>query len=108
MSSEPLQFLIYVMNEPVCTIPPVILPFTDCLVFTVGVARSFNLSAISRCNLSIAPVADIAVFIFIRGVQAGNLSAALTNDSLRYVTYKWTPQPNQIGSQQMCVVAYIR
>ena len=39
-------------------------------------------------------------------MQVDNLTISPTNASLFYITLSWTPQANQIGPQQVCIIAY--
>jgi hypothetical protein len=105
MSSVPVQFLIYVMPTPNCSIAPVILPLTDCLEVTAGVPITFNISAYHMCNPNYTDISDIVVSKAIAGMEAGNLTASPTNVSEFYVTFTWTPQLNQLGPQQLCTIA---
>jgi hypothetical protein len=108
MSSVPVQFLIYVMPEPTCSDPPTIIPLSDCLEVTIGVPKSFNLSVLNLCDPNITEITAIIVSQGITGMQVGNLTQLPSNSSLSYVTLAWTPQANQNGSQQMCMIAYTR
>ncbi len=108
MSSVPVQFLIYVLPQPTCGIAPIILPVNGCLEVQVGVSMSFNLYAVNLCNQSIANITDIIVSFGITGMSASNLTSSSTNSSIVYVTYTWTSQANQIGSQQLCTIAFTR
>lgn len=106
MSSVPVQLLIYVMPEPSCAQAPVIIPFTGCLEVSVGILKTFNISILNMCGSNDTTIADLLISKNINGVQPVNLSTSSNNASLSYMTFIWTPQLNQIGSQQMCVVAY--
>ncbi|CAF4830281.1 unnamed protein product, partial [Rotaria sp. Silwood1] len=106
MSSVPVQFLIYVMPEPTCSISPVIIPLTGCLEVKVGTMKTFNISIINQCDPDVSDIADLIVSNGITGMQAGNLTYSSTNDSLLYVTFTWTPQLSQLGSQILCTIAF--
>jgi hypothetical protein len=108
MSSVPVQFLIYVLPQPTCSKAPLILPVNGCLEVQAGISMSFNLYAINLCNSSVATLTDIVVSSGITGMSAGNLTDSLTNSSLYYVTFTWTPQANQVGSQELCTIAFTR
>jgi hypothetical protein len=60
------------------------------------------------CNSSVAVVTAILVSSGITGMTGGNLTNSTTNSSLSYVKFTWTPQANQVGSQQLCIIAYTR
>ena len=107
MSSVPVQFLIYVLT-PNCSKLPIILPLTGCLEVQVNVPVNFTLYAMNFCNTTKTIITDIAATVGITGMQVGNLFNSTTNTSLSYVTLTWTPQSNQIGSQQFCAVAYTK
>jgi hypothetical protein len=106
MSSVPVQFLIYVMPEPTCSEAPTIVPFTGCMEFTVGVSVSFNITVINNCDPSISDLGDLIVTNDLSGLQSGVLTDLTTNESIAFMTFTWTPQTNQIGSQQLCMVAF--
>jgi hypothetical protein len=106
MSSVPLQFLIYVMPEPTCSLSPIIMPLTDCLELTVGVSTTFTLFVMNLCDPNVAEIADIIVSQGITGMQMDNITSSSTNASLVYATFTWTPQVNQMGPQQLCTIAY--
>ena len=105
MSSVPVQFLIYVLPTPTCSLLPVLLPLTSCLELQVGIPINITLYAMNLCGTS-ASITDIIVSKAITGMVAGNLINSTTNSSLVYVIFTWTPQLNQIGSQEMCTIAY--
>jgi hypothetical protein len=106
MSSVPVQFLIYVMPQPACGLAPVMLPFDSCLDVQVGVQISFNMSAMTLCNPNVSNVNNIFVASGISGMSVNNLTESSTNASVSYVTFTWTPSASQLGSQQLCVLAY--
>ena len=106
MSSVPVQFLIYVMPEPGCLQAPSIIAFAGCLEASIGIPKIFNITVLNKCDPNDTAVTDLMVSRNINGMQAGNLTTSLNNLSLSSMTFTWTPQANQIGSQQMCVIAY--
>ena len=108
MSSVPVQFLIYVLPQPSCSNKPVFFPLTRCLEVQVGVSVSFNLSVLNLCNPSVATLSAIIVSSGITGMTNGNLTVSTANSSVAYVRFTWTPQASQVGSQQLCTVAYTR
>jgi hypothetical protein len=108
MSSVPVQFLIYVMAQPACGLAPVILPLKVCLDAQVGVSISFNMSAMTLCNPNVSNVDSIFVATGIAGMNVNNVTSSLANESVSYVTFTWTPLASQLGSQQLCVIAYTR
>ncbi|CAF4389701.1 unnamed protein product, partial [Adineta steineri] len=84
MSSVPVQFLIYVMPTPTCSIAPVILPLTGCLEVTAGVPITFNISAYHLCDPNYTEITDIVVSKQIDGMEVGDLTASPTNASEFY------------------------
>lgn len=108
MSSVPVQFLIYVKGPPACSTPPTMVPLSTCLEVQVGVSKVFNVSAQNMCNPSISTVTDINPSSPINGLNSSALRNATIGGSIAYVTFNWIPQINQIGSQQICFVAYTR
>ena len=108
MSSVPVQFLIYVLPQSSCSIKPIIFPLSGCLEVRVGVSVSFNIAAINLCDPNVATLSSIIVSSGITGMTNGYLTNSTTNSSISYITFTWTPQANQVGSQQLCTVAYTR
>ena len=108
LSSVPVQFLIYVMPQPACAKAPVILPISGCLEVQVGVAVTFRLYAMNFCNRTVANLTDIIISDGINGMSVNSLTSVATNLSLSYVTLTWTPQPNQLGLQELCATAFTR
>jgi hypothetical protein len=106
MSSVPVQFLISVIPEPNCAQAPVIIPLTGCLEVTVGVLETVDIYALNLCDPNITGFAAIFLTYSSDGMQLGNLTNSSTNTSLFYQKLTWTPQANQLGPQQICVVAY--
>lgn len=107
MSSIPLQMLIYVVPQPQCTQTPIISPLNGCHDVQVGVSTSFNISIVNLCNSSVVTIVDITVSSSIAGMNYSNVTDT-TNSTVSYVTFNWTPQINQLGSQQLCLVALTR
>ncbi|CAF5112454.1 unnamed protein product, partial [Rotaria sp. Silwood1] len=106
MSSVPVQMLIYVQPQPACSDAPIIFPLSRCLEVQVGISISFNLSIMDLCNQTVAKLADIIISSAITGMTRDNLTSSPTNSSVSYVTFAWTPQANQVGSKQLCVIAF--
>lgn len=109
MSSVPVQFLIYVLPTPNCSISPLIL-FSNatCMEVSIGVPKIFNITVLNYCDPQIIPITDIIAYPFLDGLQQGNLTNTSSNASLSYVTFIWTPQSNQLGEQVFCFTAYTR
>jgi hypothetical protein len=108
MSSVPVQFLIYVVNQSACGLAPVMLPLNLAFGVQVGVPISFNMSAMTLCNPNISYVDTISVASGIAGMNVSNTTSYPTNESVSYVTFTWTPLTNQLGSQKLCVIAYTK
>jgi len=108
MSSVPVQFLIYVVPTPNCSQPPMILPLTDCLEVQVNETVTFTLYIMDFCNNTISTITDLIPATSINDMQVSDLVNSTTNTSLTYVTLTWTPQIDQLGSQQFCAVAYTK
>ena len=108
MSSVPVQFLIYVMPEPVCSAAPVIVPLTGCMEVTVEVSMSFNITVINKCNPTISDLGDLVVTRDVYGVQPDVLTTSLADPSVAYMEFTWTPLASQIGSQELCMIAYTK
>jgi hypothetical protein len=108
MSSVPVQFLISVIPEPICSDAPVIIPLTGCLEVTVGVLISIDIFVLNLCDPNDTGIIDMVVTSNTNDVQISNLTNSLTNTSLSYKTITWTPQANEIGPQELCMIAYTR
>ncbi len=106
MSSVPVQLLIYVMDQPTCGLAPVMLPIKRCFDAQVGVPISFNVSAMTLCNPNISDINTITISNSIDGMNVSDTFDSLTNGSVSYATFTWTPVIHQLGSQQLCVIAY--
>jgi hypothetical protein len=109
MSSVPVQLLIYVINVPVCSEAPVLIPLTGCLQVTVGISMSFNIFAVNLCNPNVTAIMDIVVIHSgTADIQIGGLTNSSTNASLVYKILTWIPQGDEVGPQQLCMIAYTR
>lgn len=106
MNSVPVQFLIYVMPQPICGLPATIVPLEGCLEVTVGVSINFNLSVINSCDPNAFEIADVVISSETIGVKVENLTESPSNSSLVSATLSWIPQANHIGPQQLCLIAY--
>ena len=106
MSSVPVQFLISVIPVPVCAIVPVFLPVTECLEATIGLTKTVDIYVVDLCDSTGIDIADIFITYSSTGMQLSNLTQSSINSSLFYKTLTWTPQANQLGPQQLCLVAY--
>ena len=104
----PVQFLVYILPAPTCPREPIIIPFAGCLEVTAGASKNFAISVQNLCNPNTIKIVDLIVSPAIIGMQMSNLTQMPTNSSLSYVTFAWTPQPSQIGLQEMCMIAYTR
>ena len=100
-----MQFLIYVLPTPTCTVPPLILPLTDCLAVQVGQSIDFTLIAMDLCNSTVT-ITDILVVGTLAGLTGSRVVNSTTNSSLVYATFTWIPQANQMGAQQLCFIAF--
>ena len=108
MSSIPVQFLIYVTPVPVCSQSPVIIFLISCAEITVGTLTNFNISVLNLCNPAVVNIADVIATDNSIGIQMGNLTSSPLNASISYKSLTWTPQISQIGSQQLCMIAYTK
>src|SRR4051794_34841825 len=106
MSSVPVQLLIYVQAEPTCGLAPIIFPLSRCFDAQVGVSISFNISAMTLCNPNISDIDTIFVSTGISGMNESDTFTSLTNASVSYITFTWKPTSSQLGSQQLCVIAF--
>lgn len=105
MSSVPVQFLIHVLPIPICTVPPLVLPLTDCLEVQVNQSINFTVTAMDLCNTT-GSITDILVMQTVSGLTKSAVVNSTTNSSLASVTFTWTPQATQIGLQQLCFTAF--
>lgn len=106
MSSVPVQFLIYVMDQPTCGLAPIISPLDRCLEVQVAVSIIFNISAMTLCDPVISAVDTILVTSGPSGVNSSDTTNLPSNASISYSTITWTPVSSQLGSQQLCFTAY--
>ena len=106
MSSVPVQFLIYVMPQPTCSLKPVIVHLNGCMEVTVGVPLSFNITVINSCDPNISDLVDLIIVSGPPNIQNDPLTDTPTNDSVDYMTFYWTPDSTEIGPQQLCLTAY--
>ena len=106
MSSTPVQFLIYVMDDPTCRLAPVIVPLKRCFDAQVGVTVTFNVSAVTLCDPSAVGIDTITIASGAVGMNVSDTVDSLTNASVAYATFVWTPLSTQLGSQQLCFMAY--
>ena len=106
MSSIPVQFLVTVIAAPPCGLAPIILPPNVCVDVQVGTLITFNISAMTLCNPNVSDISSITILDSIDGMNVSNTTASRTNTSISYITIRWIPQTNQIGSQLLCIVAY--
>lgn len=104
MSSVPVQFLINVLSTPQCSEVPVILPLTGCLEVQVNISINITLYVLNLCNTTTTIITDLIPTVSINGMQISSLINSTTNTSLVYLILTWTPQLNQIGSEQFCAL----
>lgn len=108
MSSVPVQFLIYVTPTPSCSDAPVILPLTGCLQVTASVLITVNISVLNLCDPNIAQITNMITTQSSTGMTMSSLQKSTTNSSIFYRTLTWTPQINQLGDNQLCIIAYTK
>ncbi len=106
MSSVPVQLLIYVMDTPTCGLGPVIFPISRCFDAQVGVTISFNITAMTLCDPNVSGVNTINIVAGAAGMNLSDTDDSLTNASISYATFVWKPLSSELGSQQLCVIAY--
>lgn len=106
MSSIPVQFLVYVIAAPPCGLAPVILPPNVCADVQVGTSVTFNISAMTSCDPRVSNISLITISGNNAGMNVSNTIPSLANTSVSYITVKWTPQTDQLGSQRFCAIAY--
>lgn len=106
MSSVPVQFLISVIPVPICDLFPVFMPVTGCLEATIGLTKIVDIYVVNLCNSAGIDISDIVITYSSAGMQLSNLTQSSINSSLFYKTLIWIPQADQLGPQQLCLVAY--
>ncbi|CAM4769317.1 unnamed protein product [Rotaria magnacalcarata] len=104
MSLVPVQMLIYVQPELICSNAPIIFPLDRCLEVQVGVAISFNIFAMHLCSDNVTKLTDVVIPSRHTGMTQSNLTSSPANASISYVIFLSTPQVNQIGAQQLCLL----
>lgn len=107
MSSVPVQFLIHILPLPLCPVPTDFSVSSRCFDAQLGVPMNFTIQIINNCDPDDANISTIIVSQSIPGVTAGALTQA-ADRTYAWVDYSWTPQSNQLGSQQFCVIAFTR
>ena len=107
MSSVPVQFLIHVLPLPLCPVPPDFSVSSRCFDAQIGVPMNFTIHIINSCDPDDANISVIIVSQSIPGVTASALTQA-ADKTYAWIDYSWTPQTNQQGSQQFCVIAFTR
>jgi hypothetical protein len=107
MSSVPVQFLIYVLPTPICLLSPVFNPITGCLEAQINVPITFDLYVENLCNPNDSQITDIVVSDPITGMTVSLLTSS-PDGLFAFVNFTWTPNPNQIGLQQLCTIAFTR
>ena len=108
MSSITVQFLISVIDTPTCPEAPVFVPLAGCQEVQVNVQITVNIYVVNLCQSNGIGMADIVVTKSSSGMSMGTLHESSSNTSLYYQKLTWTPQSNQLGPQQLCVIAYTR
>ncbi|CAF3372895.1 unnamed protein product [Rotaria sp. Silwood1] len=106
MRSVPVQFLIYVMPQPFCQKSPVIMSFVDSTEVLIGIPKSFSIYAMTICDPNDVDIAEFVITSGIYAMGVGNLMKSASNSSLSYVHFTWTPQTNQIGLQELCMIGF--
>jgi hypothetical protein len=107
MSSIPVQFLIQVLPTPQCSLLPDFSVSSDCFEAQTGIVMNFTIEVMNNCDPNDAVIADTILLQSIPGMTATNLTQA-SDKSYAWVDYSWTPQSNQLGPQQFCVLAFTR
>lgn len=108
MSSIPVQFLIYVASEPNCAEKPIILPVQGCLEVAVSVLFSFNVTILNRCDWTNTSIAELVTSKTVLELQPGNLIVSVNDPSIVYMAWTWIPSLIQVGTQEICFVAYTK
>ena len=106
LSSVPVQFLVYVVQPPSCTILPYVFELSNRTCIPVGVGQTFTtrLYAINSCGSGVT-ILDIATLSFSGMVQSNLIKESSV---VYYKTLTWTPTSSQVGFQVMCAMAIDR
>ncbi|CAF1022594.1 unnamed protein product [Rotaria sordida] len=105
LSSVPVQFLVQVVEQSLCSNPPTIIgipPKESCIVAITGQTFSSQLIAINNCGSNVT-IIDITIFAFL-GMTRGNVIQL--NITTYYANLSWTPTDSQIGYQLLCAMAF--
>lgn len=94
------------MDQPTCGLAPVVRPLSRCFDVQVNTTITFNISAMTLCDPNVAAIDSIIATNGITGMNVSDTFDLSTNASISYVTFVWKPQQSQLGSQQLCVMAY--
>ena len=104
----PVQFLVHVYDEPVCTQRPYLyseVPADSCVGVQVGTPYTLLLIAENHCSSDGVTMVDIATETFPVVLKSNIVQNTTT---LWSVTLQWTPTGDQVGSQIFCSVAIDR
>ena len=82
------------------------LPLQRCLDVRVGIQISFNMYAMTLCNPNISDIDTITVSNGPDKINVSDTMTLVTNASVSYAIFTWTPLISQVGQQQLCVLAY--
>lgn len=108
MSSTTVQFLISVISTPTCPTKPVFLPLEGCLQVQMNTPITVDLFLLNLCNPNTINITDVLITYRTSGMNINTLQKSSTNASLYYETLTWTPQENQLGTQELCMTAYTK
>lgn len=108
MSSVPVQFLVYVYAQPICTQRPYLYGSVfdgTCTSAQVGVPYTLQLYVENYCSSYNVTMLDIATQSFPIVIKTPIVQNTST---LWSVSLTWTPTPTQAGSQVFCSVGIDR
>ncbi|CAF0742776.1 unnamed protein product [Adineta steineri] len=102
LSSVPIQFLIQIVGESLCSLKPTIsLNLSDCMAIQVGIQFNFTVTIVQGCsNTSISELVTVSPLYMYKS----NMTRVGSSD-MWTVTQTWIPTNQQIGSQVYCAVA---
>ncbi|UJR29331.1 hypothetical protein I4U23_010543 [Adineta vaga] len=101
-SSIPIQFLIEIVDVPLCPSKPTIsLNLSECVAIQVGI--EFNFTVIISQGCPNTPILDLVTLSPLKMSKSSLIRIGASNQWT--VSHKWIPMMEQIGSQIYCAMA---
>ncbi|CAF1268736.1 unnamed protein product, partial [Didymodactylos carnosus] len=101
-SSVPVQFLVYVIQEPSCPSPTVFSSFTTDACISVQVGQTLVIPLFAESYCSTADITDIGTLSFPIVLKGSFIQL---NSTVWTVNLTYTPTASEIGLQILCAIA---